>query len=195
MEEACCLHLQGQRTPIFQKWSWKHIPQKHGCPVNFDKGSQLLSWAGLWAANINTISGILNLLSYCIIFYSLHTVYSLQMWLRDGHLSSKTSLLNHFHPKKVTMFSHHNKNLNLIFVLKALLPSYFISYKVVSNPGYIKCLYESENVRVQSHMLLRTMNCHNKINNTCKSILNKYIKSKNNLKCTELFSTQSLWIS
>lgn len=127
MEEACCHYLQGKRTPIFQKWRWKHVPQKHGCPVNFDKGSQLLSWVGLWAAHINTISGIPNLLSYCIIFCSLHTVCTLQMWQRDGRLSSNTSLLIYFHPKKVITFSHHSENLNLIFVLNALLPSYFIS--------------------------------------------------------------------
>lgn len=52
------------------------------------------------------------------------------MWLQDGHPSSKTFLLIHFHPKKVIAFSHHRENLNLIFVLKVLLPSYFISHKV-----------------------------------------------------------------
>jgi len=120
----------GSKNTHLSKMKLKHIPQKHGCPVNFDKGSQMLSWAGLWAAYINIINAIPNLLSFCIIFYSLHTVCSLKMWLQDGHLSSKTSLFIHFHPKKVIMFSHHSKNLNLIFVLKALPPSYFISYKV-----------------------------------------------------------------
>lgn len=47
--------------PSFKNEDGNNIPQKHGCPVNFDKSSQMLSWAGLWAAHINIISAIPNL--------------------------------------------------------------------------------------------------------------------------------------
>jgi hypothetical protein len=46
----------------------------------------------------------------------------------------------------------------------------------------LRWLYECENVTVQSNMLLRIINRHDKISSTCKSILNKHTKSKNNLQ-------------